>query len=103
MMFLAIPYLIYLSLEIPHPESLLSMIAAHAMITIIVTIMPTPGSAGIIEGSGYVFFGLFFEKSLLFPVILVWRIITYYSTVFVGAIISVLALRKPSGKRETAD
>lgn len=103
LMFLSIPYLIYLSVDIAHPESLLSMVAAHAMITIIVTIMPTPGSAGIIEGSGYVFFGLFFEKNLLFPVILVWRIITYYSTVIFGALISVLALRNPSEKSKTTD
>ncbi|MDD4188801.1 MAG: lysylphosphatidylglycerol synthase transmembrane domain-containing protein [Eubacteriales bacterium] len=101
-LFLSVPYLIYLSVDIPHTESLLAMVAAHSMITIIVLIMPTPGSAGIIEGSGYVFFSLFFEKSLLFPVILVWRMITYYSTIIVGGAVSVLALRKPSGKRETA-
>lgn len=103
LIFLSIPYLIYLSVDIPHTESLLSMVAAHAMITIIVSIMPTPGSAGIIEGLGYVFFGLFFERSLLFPVILVWRIITYYSTVISGGAVSVIALHKPSKKREATD
>lgn len=92
--FYLIPYFILLSVK-ASPVSVWDTVAAQSSITIISSFMPTPGAAGGAEGTGYVFFKIFLGSGMIIPVLLIWRIITYYSSVVFGGLVSLLAPEKP--------
>ncbi len=96
-MFFSIPYFIYLSLEIGWGD-FWAMVSAQSLVTIITLLIPTPGSTGGIEGISYLFYSLFFWKGIIIQVILIWRIITYYSAVIFGGLVAVFAPEKPLKK-----
>jgi len=89
-----IPYFIYLAVE-SGEASIWNMIAAQSVVTMITLMVPTPGSAGGAEGTGYLFFSMFFSPGVVLPVVLIWRLITYYSVVAFGGLVSVFAPEKP--------
>lgn len=89
-----IPYFIQLAVE-KRSATLFVMLAAQSMITLISLLVPTPGATGGIEGLSYLFYGLFFTKTFIIPVILVYRILTYYSSVIFGGLFTLLAPEKP--------
>lgn len=91
----AIPYLIYISIGGSDTEVILQMIAAQSLISMIASYVPLPGSSGGAEGAAYLFFGLFFPSGIVISVVFIWRLITYYFSIIVGGIISVLAPEKP--------
>ena len=93
--FFLVPYFIYLGAGEATRVNLWDMIASQPIITMITSYIPTPGSTGGIEGAGYLFFSLFFKPGTIIPVILIWRIITYYSNVIFGGLFAVLAPEKP--------
>jgi uncharacterized protein (TIRG00374 family) len=95
----AIPYFIQLAVE-PQSVALVNIIAAQSMITLISLLVPTPGATGGVEGLSYLFYGLFFTKSFIIPVILIYRVLTYYSSVIFGGLFALLAPEKPL-KRES--
>jgi len=90
---LAVPYFIKLAVE-PGYINIGDMIAAQSFVTLISSFVPLPGSIGGAEGISYVFFGVFFSKNILFHVILIWRLITYYSNIIIGGVVSITASRK---------
>lgn len=96
--FFAIPYFIYLAVQGGN-ESMWNMIAAQSVVTMITLLVPSPGSTGGAEGLSYLFFKMFFNPGVIIPVILVWRIITYYSNVIFGGLVSVVAPEKPLKNR----
>jgi uncharacterized protein (TIRG00374 family) len=89
-----IPYFIYLSVE---QERILAgdIIAAHAIVNMITSFVPTPGSAGGAEGIGYLFFSMFFQQAFVAPAVLIWRLITYYSCIVFGGLFSMLMPERP--------
>ncbi|HHV98269.1 MAG TPA: flippase-like domain-containing protein [Clostridiaceae bacterium] len=89
----AVPYFIKLAVE-PGYINIGDMIAAQSFVTMISSFVPLPGSIGGAEGISYVFFGVFFSKNILFHVILIWRLITYYSNIVIGGVVSVTASGK---------
>jgi len=95
--FFAIPYFIHLGVEQAARVRLWDMIAAQPIITLNSSFIPTPGATGGAEGTSYLFFSLFFKPGVIIPVILIWRIITYYSSVVFGVLFAVLAPEKPLG------
>jgi uncharacterized protein (TIRG00374 family) len=95
--FFAITYFIYLAVG-GRGAGLWDMVAAQAVITMTTFIFPSPGSTGGAEGLSYLFFRTFFHSGIVIPVILVWRIITYYFNIIFGGIVSVLAPEKPLEK-----
>lgn len=95
----AIPYFIQLAVE-SRSASPFGMLAAQSMITLISLLVPTPGATGGLEGISYLFYGLFFTKAFIIPVILIYRILTYYSSAVIGGLFTLLAPEKPL-KRET--
>ncbi len=102
--FYSIPFLIYLAAEVGKPEWF-NMVAAQSMVSILSSIIPSPGGAGGAEGAGYVFFGLFFTTVPVIAVLLIWRIITHYSGMIFGGIFTMSAMkknRKIDNKEETA-
>ncbi|MEN6316783.1 MAG: lysylphosphatidylglycerol synthase transmembrane domain-containing protein [Clostridiaceae bacterium] len=90
----AIPYFIQLAVE-KHGASLFNMLAAQSMITLISLLVPTPGATGGFEGLSYLFYGLFFTKAFIIPVILIYRVLTYYSSAIIGGLFTLLAPEKP--------
>lgn len=60
------------------------MVSAQAFVTMIAAYTPLPGAAGTSEGSFLVLFNLFFQGETVKQAMLLWRFITYYSTIIVG-------------------
>lgn len=94
----AIPFFIQLAVE-SRNVALLDMLAAQSIITLISLLVPTPGATGGVEGLSYLFYGMFFTKAFIIPVILIFRILTYYSSVVFGGLFALFAPEKPL-KRE---
>ena len=90
----AVPYFIQVAIE-SRSIALPDVLAAQSMITLISLLVPTPGATGGIEGLSYLFYGLFFRKSFIIPAILIYRILTYYSSVIFGGIFALTAPEKP--------
>lgn len=82
---LIVPYFIYRSFGLSG-ASLFDMLAANSFVSMIVSFFPLPGASGASEGSFVMLFRLFFrDASNLMPAVLLWRIITYYSSIAFGA------------------
>ena len=82
--FYIIPYFIYRSFNL-HSASPLNMLAAQSLVMMIVSITPLPGGSGGAEGGFTLLFQAFFKGNIL-PAVVLWRIITYYSCILVGAL-----------------
>jgi len=93
--FFSIPYFILISIEPQSRVDMWDMVAAQSIVTMISSYVPSPGAAGGAEGVGYVFFKLFFSNRVVIPAIIIWRIITYYSSILFGGVVSTLILEKP--------
>lgn len=96
----AIPYFIHLAVESQRAQ-LWEMVAAQSMITLISLLVPLPGSTGGVEGLSLLFYGLFFKAGYIIPVILIFRIITYYASVVFGGLFALLAPEKPLKQEST--
>lgn len=75
----------------------ISIIAATGLLMMITALVPTPGTTGGAEGLGVFFFGGFFTNSPILSVILIWRLITYYSTILFGGVFCILSQGKAFG------
>lgn len=64
---------------------IVNMIAAQSFVTMISSYTPLPGAAGAAEGSFLIIFQLFFHQNIIRQAMLLWRLITYYSCIIVGA------------------
>ncbi len=95
----AVTFFIQLAVE-SQRVALPEVVAAQSMIMLISLLVPTPGATGGVEGISYLFFGMFFRKDYIIPVILIYRLLTYYPSVLFGGLFTVLAPEKPL-KRET--
>lgn len=97
-----IPYFIQLAVE-SRRARFTDMISAQALITLISLLVPTPGATGGIEGLSYLFYGMFFRKGFIIPVILIYRLLTYYPAVIFGGLFTVFAPEKPLKHEEEAN
>ncbi|MBN2853812.1 MAG: flippase-like domain-containing protein [Clostridia bacterium] len=75
----------------------LSVIAATGLLMMITSLVPTPGTTGGAEGLGVYFFGGFFPNSPILSVILIWRLITYYSAILIGGVFTLISHGKTLG------
>ena len=87
-----VPYCIYRGFGF-HGDSLLTMIAAQSFVTMVSAFVPLPGASGGAEGSFYIYFQMFFPNNTLVPALFIWRIMTYYLTIFVGCFFAVFGKR----------
>lgn len=92
--YFAIPFFIHLAVE-NNKVLLLDMIAAQSMIMLISLLVPSPGATGGIEGLSYLFYGMFFRQGFIIPVILIFRIVTYYASILFGGLFAFFAPEKP--------
>ena len=75
------------------------MIAAQVFLTMFMSFIPLPGAAGGAEGGFCMIFGLFFKANTIIPALFLWRVITYYSCIGVGALFSLI----PNSKLKKCD
>jgi uncharacterized protein (TIRG00374 family) len=66
-----------------------------AMVVMIAAMVPTPGTTGGAEGLSLLFISPFFYNSPKMSVILIWRILTYYSNIIFGGIFCLFVKEKP--------
>lgn len=92
--FCSILYFIQLACE-PMKANFFDMLASQYMVTMITSLIPSPGAAGGAEGIGYVFFKKFFATSSILAVVLLWRFITYYLNLLMGGIFCLFNKDKP--------
>ena len=64
--------------------------------------MPTPGASGAQEGLFELYFGRMMQGSKLLAVMLVWRFMSYYMGLIVGAIANLLAKKRLEKLEKTA-
>lgn len=93
-----IPYCIYRSFGFDSVY-IWTMVAAQVFLTMFMSFIPLPGAAGGAEGGFYLIFGLFFRANTIIPALFLWRIITYYSCIGVGALFSLI----PNSKLKQSD
>jgi glycosyltransferase 2 family protein len=96
--FFSIPFFIYLAIE-KTTTNLLNVISAQALVIMTASYIPLPGSSGGAEGISYLFFKLFFKEKIIMSVVLIWRILTYYSNIIFGGLFTLFAPEKPLKKK----
>jgi uncharacterized protein (TIRG00374 family) len=87
--FFSIPYCIYRSFGF-NSADIWTLISAQVFLTNFMAIIPLPGAAGGAEGGFYLIYSLFFESSTILTALFVWRLITYYSTIAIGSIFTLV-------------
>lgn len=92
----SVPFFIYKAFHNPGLP-VTDMIAAQSFVTMISSYTPLPGAAGAAEGSFLMLFQLFFQRDVIKQAMLLWRLITYYSCIIVGAFYA--GLESKAGKR----
>jgi len=90
--FFAIPYCIYRSFWYTGANPGL-MVAIQSIVSLVSAFVPLPGAAGGAEGSFALMFSNFFANGDVVPAILLWRMVTYYACIVVGALVAVVAPR----------
>ncbi len=89
-----ITYFIQLAVE-SHRVSSFEVVASQSMIVLMSLLVPTPGATGGVEGLSYMFYGMFFTREFIIPVILIYRLLSYYPSVVVGGLFALFAPEKP--------
>lgn len=82
---MSVIYFIYRGFSLQN-HSYLQVIAIQFLLYITASFTPLPGASGAQEGGFYIFFRSFFPDSVIFAALLIWRLITYYLFIIVGAI-----------------
>ncbi len=81
-----IPYFIMFAMGDFSSMTAIDAIVASAYVLIIGSFVPIPGATGGIEYGFLSFFGVFLSGSVLSAMMLIWRTITYYLPMILGAI-----------------
>ncbi len=90
-----IPLLIVYSLKDFTSLTISKTLTASAYVLIIGSFVPIPGASGGIEYGFLKFFGTFLSKNITTAVLLVWRFITYYLGMILGALLFSLEKKAP--------
>ncbi len=88
----SIPYAISRGLNVE--INLLTCIVATAYVMIIGSFVPIPGGTGGVEYGFIFFFGYFIKGGVLSAMMLVWRFISYYLAMILGAIVLAMYRKK---------
>ena len=81
-----IPLLIVYSLKDYNSINIIETLTSSAYVLIIGAFVPIPGATGGIEFGFLEFFGNFLSKKIISTVLLIWRFITYYLGMIIGAL-----------------
>ena len=84
----SISFFIYKAFNNPGFD-VIDMISGQAFVTTTAAYTPLPGGSGAVEGSFLMVFSLFFSYNSIKPAMLLWRFITYYSSIIFGIFFAV--------------
>lgn len=84
-----VPYFIYRSFGFNYAD-MWTMIVAQIFLTNFMTLIPLPGAEGGAEGGFYLIYRLFFKANTTITAILIWRVLTYYLSILVSSIFTVI-------------
>ena len=73
--------------------SIIVVIAAQVLLSIIMVVPATPGASGVAEFGAMSLFSVFVTSSLLGITVIVWRALTFYMNLLVGSFVSVKILK----------
>ncbi len=82
--FFSIPYCIYRMFE-PALFPFSEIFSFQGILFLIISFVPIPGAGGAAEGGFYLFFKNFFSPSNIAGAVIIWRIMSYYMNIFIGA------------------
>ncbi|NLW20299.1 MAG: flippase-like domain-containing protein [Clostridiales bacterium] len=82
---MSITYFIYRGFSLAS-HSYLQVMTVQFLLYITASFTPLPGASGAQEGGFYLFFRSIFPDSIIFAALLIWRFITYYLFILVGAV-----------------
>lgn len=88
-LYFSITYFIYLSLGLGK-ATYVDIISIQSLLYMTVSFIPTPGTVGASEGGFYVLFKVFFGANLLVYAMLLWRIISYYLSLSICGIVTLI-------------
>ncbi len=101
----AVPYFVYRAL-VPAGASaarFADVISAQSFVYMISSLFPIPGGSGMAEYSFGGFFGGIFDPAAMKSAILIWRMITYYGTIFLCAPFSGIVKKRKLRKEGESD
>ncbi len=81
--YMAVTYFIYRGLGFD-TYGIWHIVLLQALLYICVSFIPLPGASIASEGGFYMVFSELFTPALRFPAVLIWRLTTYYSAIFLG-------------------
>ncbi len=84
-----VPYMIYRAFGYSQ-AGVLPILSAVAFVSMVSAFVPLPGGSGGAEGS----FVLFFGHDDLLAALLLWRIITYYAGMIIGALVMMISRKR---------
>ncbi|GFP76816.1 lysylphosphatidylglycerol synthase transmembrane domain-containing protein [Clostridium fungisolvens] len=87
--YFTIPYCIYRSFGFNYVD-VFTMVVAQIFLINFMAIIPLPGAEGGAEGGFYLMYGLFFKSGTIITAIFLWRLITYYSSIAIGSVFTLL-------------
>ena len=93
MIYYTIPYIIALGMGVTD-LNFISMLVATTYIMMIGSFVPIPGGTGGIEYGFVYFVGYFISGGLLTAIMLIWRFITYYFGMVLGALALIFYRKK---------
>ncbi len=82
---MSVIYFIYKGFSLQN-HTYLEVLTIQFLLYITASFTPLPGASGAQEGGFYLFFRSFFPDSIIFAALLIWRFITYYLFIIIGAI-----------------
>ncbi len=95
-----IPYCVFRGFGMDQ-ASLWELVVAGVFVTTAISFIPLPGATFGAEGGFVLYFGMIFPGSAsLTPVMLIWRIITYYSCIGLGGLFTVLGPQRALKKSD---
>ena len=97
----AVPFFLYKAFRCEGFPAV-DMISAQCFVTMISSYTPLPGAAGAAEGSFLVLFRMFFQEDILQQAMLLWRFISYYSSILVGAFFAGFGRSGKGNKRQSS-
>lgn len=73
-----------------------TLLAAQSFVHMIASSVPIPGGIGAAEGSFSMFFSMFFPENMIGLAVVLWRLITFYLSIVVGLVFTVIEKRRSS-------
>lgn len=96
-----VPFFVYKSFYPDGSESIVNMICSQSFVSMVSSLVPTPGALGAAELSFGIFFGGTFTAETMKSAIVLWRTATYFVTLIVGSPCARLSKNLSSAKSES--